>query len=75
MGYSVRHDFEIYGEWFSLMPIDADSVKPERYLSGGMIYYLTNNLQIDLRGGLGMCDAADDYFVGAGGAVRFGRRR
>ena len=46
----------------------TDTAKPEHYLSGGMIFFLTNDVQFDLRGGLGMCDAADDYYVGAGGA-------
>jgi hypothetical protein len=46
-------------------------VLPEQYLSLGLIYYLTEDFQVDARCGVGLNDNSDNAFVGVGGAVRF----
>ena len=69
--WAITEELDVYSEWYALLPIGADTVPPEQYLAGGIIFYLTKDLQIDARGGVGLNDAADNYFVGAGGAVRF----
>jgi hypothetical protein len=69
--WSLTEQFDVYGEWFALLPIGADSVLPEQYLSLGMIYYVTEDFQLDARCGIGLNDAADNCFLGVGGAVRF----
>lgn len=71
IGYSFTDNFVGFLEWFSLNPIDADAVKPEYYMDGGFAVYPTKNLQLDVRAGVGLNEAAIDYFVGVGGVVRY----
>ena len=44
---------------------------PQHVVNFGMTYKLTNNQQVDVRGGLGLSAAALDHFVGAGYSFRF----
>ena len=37
---------------------------------GGFTFLVNNNFQLDVRAGVGLNEAADDYFVGTGFAVR-----
>ena len=41
------------------------------YVNGGFSYGVTNDLSLDVRAGAGLNDASPDYFIGAGGAVRW----
>ena len=54
-----------------LAPSGADSARTEHYFDGGFTYRVSNNLQLDVRGGVGLNEAAADYFTGAGAVVRF----
>lgn len=60
-----------YAEWFAFFPHAADTAKPEHYFNGGFTYLLNNNLQWDIFAGVGLNDAADDYFLGTGLSIRF----
>lgn len=60
-----------YGEWFALFPNSATTAKPEHYLNGGFTYLVTNDIQWDIRAGVGLNDSAADYFVGTGFSIRF----
>ncbi len=71
LGFSVTERLTGYVEWYALMPSGAEQVKPEYYLNGGPVYLVTNNLQLDFRAGLGLNEAARDYYLGMGAAVRF----
>ena len=44
---------------------------PQHIVDFGMTYKLTNNQQVDVRGGAGLSAAALDHFVGAGYSFRF----
>lgn len=70
-GYSFTDRWGGYVEFFGLMPAGADDVKPEYYFNGGPVYLVTENLQLDFRAGVGLNEAADDYFIGSGASVRF----
>ena len=70
VGYGLTERVGAYTEWFALFPSDADTAKPEHYFNGGFTYLLNNDVQFDVRAGVGLNNAADDYFVGVGGAVR-----
>jgi hypothetical protein len=41
------------------------------YVNGGFSYGVTNDLSVDIRAGAGLNDANPDYFIGAGGAIRW----
>jgi hypothetical protein len=71
LGFSITERLGGYVEWYALMPSGAEQVKPEYYFNGGPVYLLTNNLQLDFRAGLGLNEAAQDYFLGTGASVRF----
>ncbi|QGJ70472.1 Transporter [Planctomycetales bacterium 10988] len=59
-----------YCEWYGLIPSSAESVLPEHYFNGGLTYLINNDLQLDIRAGTGLNDAALDYFVGTGISIR-----
>ena len=59
--------FEFYG-LYSQNLVDNYSVS---ILNIGLDHYFTDNFLIDFRLGRGLSDDADDFFAGAGGAVRF----
>ena len=71
IGYSLTDNWGAYTEWFGLIPHSSDDVKPEHYFNGGFTYLLTDNLQWDIRAGVGMNDAAQDSFFGTGLSIRF----
>ena len=71
IAYSLSDDLGAYTEWFALFPHGADTAKPQHYFDGGFTLLLTNDIQWDIRGGVGLNSAADDYFVGTGLSIRF----
>jgi hypothetical protein len=70
-GYAVADDARVYVEWFSFLPHGADVAKPEHYGDMGLSWFLTPNFEVDARFGIGLNEAADDYFTGMGGGIRF----
>ena len=58
-----------YAEWFMLAPDDPD-LRSLNYLDGGFKVLWTQNLQGDFNAGVGLTDAAADYFVGTGLSIR-----
>ena len=71
VAYSLTDRLGAYTEWFGLMPSGAATAKPEHFFNGGFTYLLSDNVQFDVRGGVGLNDAAADYFVGTGLTIRF----
>ncbi len=71
VGYSLGERVGAYTEWYAFIPSGADTAKTEHYFNGGFSYLISNNLQLDVRAGVGLNDAADDYFLGTGASVRF----
>ena len=70
-GYSITEKLGMYVEWFSFYYDGADSGKPQHYADSGITYKFTPNCQVDIRAGVGLNDAADDFFTGAGYAIRW----
>ena len=60
-----------YAEWFAFFPHSADTAKPKHYFDGGFTFLVNDDFQWDVRAGVGLNDAADDYFVGTGFSIRF----
>ena len=73
IGYGLTDRLGAYTEWSAFFPHSAlaPDTKPQHYFDGGFTYLVTDNFQLDIRGGVGLNDAADDYFVGSGLSVRF----
>jgi hypothetical protein len=70
IGYSFTERWGGYTEWFVLIPSGSDVARTEHYFNGGFIFPVTNDLQFDIRAGVGLSEAADDFFGGAGVVVR-----
>lgn len=71
VGRSWTEELGSYAEWYAFIPSGADTDHTEHYFNGGFTYLFNNNLQWDIRAGLGLNDAADDYFIGTGFSMRF----
>jgi hypothetical protein len=70
VNYSLTEWLGAYTEWFVIAPDGADTNHTEHYGDGGFTFLVTDNVQLDIRAGVGLNDAADDYFVGSGFAFR-----
>ena len=70
IGYSLCDRVGAYTEWFGIMPDGADSDHTQNYANGGFTFLVNDNLQFDIRAGVGLNEAADDFFTGAGLAYR-----
>lgn len=70
IGYTLTDRLGAYTEWFVLVPSGSPVTPTEHYLDGGFTFRVTNNLQFDIRAGLGLSQRAADYFTGAGVVVR-----
>jgi hypothetical protein len=71
IGYSLTDRLGAYTEWFAFIPHSGEGEKPQHYFDGGFTYLFSNDIQFDVRGGVGLSAAADDYFVGTGLSLRF----
>jgi hypothetical protein len=71
VGHPWSDDVGSYAEWFVIVPASADTNRTEHYFNGGFTYLFTNDLQWDIRAGVGLNDAADDFFAGSGLSVRY----
>ncbi len=71
VGYRLTERIGAYAEWYAFFPYSADAAKPRHFFNGGFTLLVNDDWQFDVRAGLGLNDAADDYFVGAGSAMRF----
>ena len=71
VGYSLTDRVGAYTEWYGFFPHSSDTAKPEHYFNGGFTFLLTDDIQWDVRAGVGLNDAADDGFVGTGLSIRF----
>ena len=58
-----------YLEYFAFFPVNQ-GIKSEHYLNGGFTYSVTDNLQFDIRLGLGLSKNSDDLFTGVGFALK-----
>ncbi|UCD48844.1 MAG: transporter [Phycisphaerales bacterium] len=71
LGIALSEQVGTFVEFFGDAP--THSGKPANSFDAGLTYLLANNLQLDLLGGVGLSEAADDWFIGAGVAWRLPR--
>ena len=72
-GTSITEKIGNYVEYFGFYPHGATGadIKPRYFLNSGFTYLLNPNVQFDIRAGVGLNEAADDFFIGSGLAVRY----
>lgn len=70
VSYSLSDRWGGYTEWFAFIPHSADTAETEHYFNGGFTLLLNNDIQWDIRAGVGLNDESEDYFVGTGLSFR-----
>jgi hypothetical protein len=60
-----------YLEYFVLAPHSAVAAETEHYVDGGFTYRPVNDVQFDIRAGVGLNEAAADMFAGIGVSLRY----
>ncbi len=72
IGLDLTKKLGMFTEWYALCPVG--SIAPgsgvQHYLNAGFTWKWTRNFQLDIRGGKGLSATSDDYFAGAGFAIR-----
>jgi hypothetical protein len=71
IGYTLAERLGAYTEWFVIAPAGAETALTEHYFDGGFTFRASNNLQFDVRAGVGASRASIDFFTGAGAVMRF----
>jgi hypothetical protein len=71
INYTLTEKLGGYTEYFGLYPAGSAVQLPQNYFDGGFTYRVHNNLQLDIRAGVGLDEAADDFFAGSGAVMRF----
>jgi len=73
IGYRLTPRVGAYTEWFAFFPASAvaPDVTAQHYFNGGFTFLVTPDFQLDIRAGWGLNHHADDFFAGAGFAVRY----
>lgn len=72
LGAGVNDRLGVFVELFGEVSGSA-SIPASTSFDTGITYLLRDNIQLDLSGGVGLSDAADDVFVGVGLSVRLPR--
>lgn len=70
LGYSLTDWMGAYVEYFGFYPNDRWT-DCAHTANGGLTFLITDNLQFDVRTGVGLNEEADDFFTGAGLSIRF----
>ncbi len=70
---NVTPKLETFVEWDAFYPVGvADpGIGPRHYAVGGFVYFITKNLAVDIRAGVGLNGRANDVLAGTGFAVRY----
>lgn len=72
LGIGVSERLGVFLESFGFAGLEAS--RPTRHsVDGGLTLLLAPNLQLDVRGGVGLDDDAEDWFLGTGVSVRVPR--
>lgn len=71
LGIALSEQTGTFVEFFGDAP--TTSGKPANSLDAGLTHLLADNLQLDVLGGVGLSETADDWFVGAGVVWRLPR--
>jgi hypothetical protein len=70
VGWQITDVVGSYVEYFGFYPNERGR-DAAHSLNGGFTFLLTNNLQLDIRAGVGLNEEADDLFIGTGLSIRF----
>lgn len=71
--YQCTRRFAIFTEWVGLYPASAidPGIGPQHYIHPGVLYLVSNNIQLDAHVFIGINEHAIDFFGGPGLSLRF----
>ena len=70
-GFQLTKKLEAFVEWDAFYPAHGIGPSgPRHYAVGGLVYFLTPNLAVDARVGVGLNDRSNSFLAGIGFAVR-----
>jgi hypothetical protein len=71
--FALTPKLEAFGEWDAFSPVTpADGAAgPRHYAVGGFVYFITKDVEVDIRAGVGLNQRANDFLAGTGFAVRY----
>jgi hypothetical protein len=69
--FQVTKKLEAFAEWDAIYQINGSEHGPRHYAVGGLVYFISPDLAIDGRVGVGLNDRSNGVIAGAGFAVRF----
>jgi len=69
LGYSIKDHIGVFGESYGNFP--EENNKADIRFDTGITYFVLDNIQFDLSGGIGLNEAAPNIFIGAGFSGRF----
>lgn len=70
-GIPIAESWNAYFEYFGLYYHGLDGGRPQNYFDSGLTHLFNNNVQFDVRIGVGLNPSADDLFAGSGMSFRF----
>ena len=65
---NLRPDLEIFAEWDAFYPVHGQD---RQEAVGGLVYFITKNMAVDIRAGIGLNTQAPDFLAGTGFVVRY----
>jgi len=69
--FQLTKKLEVFAEWDAFYPTAGVSAAPRHYAVAGTVYFVTPNLQLDMRAGVGLNHHSNDFLAGVGFAVRY----
>jgi Putative MetA-pathway of phenol degradation len=70
--FQLTKKLEFFAEWDAFYPTGGvGSAAPRNYAVAGLVYFVTPNFQLDMRAGVGLNHASNDFLTGVGFAARY----
>jgi len=71
LGHTWTKKVDSFSEFYVLSPIGADTDLPQDYFNAGFSVHINNDVQWDIRAGVGLNEAANNFFTGMGLSLRY----
>jgi Putative MetA-pathway of phenol degradation len=70
--FQLTKNLEFFAEWDAFYPTGGlGSAAPRNYAVAGLVYFVTPDFQLDMRAGVGLDHASNDFLAGVGFAARY----
>jgi hypothetical protein len=70
----LTHNLQNFTEWFGTYAqgaLDPGLGGPQHYVVTGFVYFLSNDMEIDIRAGVGLTNHSSNYLAGSGFSIRY----